>query len=402
VFYAIAAAILGLLIGSFLNVVIHRVPLGESVIFPNSHCPHCSAAIRPMDNIPVISFLLLKGRCRTCHASISWRYPAVELLTAAIFIVIGLKSGLTWQTGLEMVFACVMISLVFIDAIHHLLPNVITYPAIVFALAAATARAGWGEPINYSFDISFVFQSADASFPRISAAVIGGLLLAMAAPLFWLLDWLDLRLYNKYFEWEDMNEEAESVSGSTLGEGGSVSSPTIREGFDTETEALADARATDTMADEEEAERRYRRTISAAMIFGLIVAATWAIAVLWLSPKFPDAFSQAYGGLWRAVVAALIGSVPIWWLRAAYFYIRGAEGMGLGDVKLMAIIGAFLGWQGAIGVLLFGSILGSVTGIYMAWRSQRGLKTALPFGVCLGIAALIVLLTAKPFFLLYL
>lgn len=390
VFYAIAAAILGLLIGSFLNVVIHRVPLGESVIFPNSHCPHCSVAIRPVDNIPVISFLLLKGRCRTCHASISWRYPAVELLTAAIFIVIAVKSGLTWQTGLELVFACVMISLVFIDAIHHLLPNVITYPAIVFALAAATARAGWGEPINYSFDISFVFQSADASFPRISAAVIGGLLLAMAAPLFWLLDWLDLRLYNKYFEWEDMNAESEEENRT-----GNLSSEF------TQSEHPANPVST-TLVSEEEAERRYRRTISAAMIFGLVVAATWAIAVLWLSPKFPDAFSQAYGGLWRAVVAALIGSMPIWWLRAAYFYIRGAEGMGLGDVKLMAIIGAFLGWQGAIGVLLFGSILGSVTGIYMAWRSQRGLKTALPFGVCLGIAALIVLLTAKPFFLWYL
>lgn len=387
VFYAIAAAILGLLIGSFLNVVIHRVPLGESVIFPNSHCPHCSAAIRPVDNIPVISFLLLKGRCRTCHASISWRYPAVELLTAAIFIVIAVKSGLTWQTGLELVFACVMVSLVFIDAIHHLLPNVITYPAIVFALAAATARAGWGEPINYSFDISFVFQSADASFPRISAAVIGGLLLAMAAPLFWFLDWLDLRLYNKYFEWEDMNAESEEENRTD----------NLSSEF-TQSEHPANPVST-TLASEEEAERRYRRTISAAMIFGLVVAATWAIAVLWLSPKFPDAFSQAYGGLWRAVVAALIGSMPIWWLRAAYFYIRGAEGMGLGDVKLMAIIGAFLGWQGAIGVLLFGSILGSVTGIYMAWRSQRGLKTALPFGVCLGIAALIVLLTAKPFFL---
>jgi prepilin signal peptidase PulO-like enzyme (type II secretory pathway) len=387
VLYAIAAAILGLLIGSFLNVVIHRVPLDESVIFPGSHCPHCSTSIRPFDNIPVISFLLLRGRCRNCQASISWRYPAVELLTAAIFTAIVLKGGPPWQIGLEMIFACVMISLVFIDAIHHLLPNVITYPAIVFALAAATARAGWGEPISYSFDISFVFQSADASFPRTSAAVIGGLLLAMAAPLFWLLDWLDLRLYNKYFEWEDMNAEPEEENRMDK----------ISSGL-TRTEAPVNSVST-ILASEEEAERRYRRTILAAMIFGLVVAAAWAIAVLWLSPKFPDAFSQAYGGLWRAVVAALIGSMPIWWLRAAYFYIRGAEGMGLGDVKLMAIIGAFLGWQGAFGVLLLGSILGSVTGIYMAWRSQRGLKTALPFGVCLGIAALIVLLTAKPFFL---
>lgn len=389
--YVIAAAILGLLIGSFLNVVIHRIPLGKSVIFPNSQCPSCEAAIRPLDNIPVVSFLLLKGRCRNCSQKISWRYPAVELLTAVVFIVIVLKTGPTWLAVLEMVFACMMISLVFIDAIHHLLPNVITYPGIVFALAAATVRVGWGEPIGYSFDISFILHSEGAGFPVKSAALIGGLLLAIAAPLFWLLDRLDLILYNKYFEWEEMNEEAESVS-----------SPTVREGFDTKTDALADARATDTIAaDEEAAERRYRRTILAAMIFGLLAGVAWAVAVFWLSPKATDAFDQAYGGLWRAVAAALVGSVPIWWLRAAYFYIRGVEGMGLGDVKLMAIIGAFLGWQGAFGVLLLGSILGSVTGIVMAWRSQRGLKTALPFGVCLGVAALIILLMAKPLYLWY-
>lgn len=379
-FYVIAAAILGLLIGSFLNVIIHRVPLGESVIFPNSRCPNCAAAIGAMDNIPVVSFLLLKGSCRNCSQKISWRYPAVELLTAAVFTVIVLKTGPNWQAGLEMVFACVLISLVFIDAIHHLLPNVITYPAIVFALAAATARAGWGEPITYSFDISFVFQSAEPGFPRVPAAVIGGALLVVAAPLFWLLDRLDLILYNKYFEWEEMNEEVEG-------------NPANHENNPVNSVA--------NLADEEAAERRYRRSILTAMIFGLLAAATWAIAVLWLSPKTPDAFDQAYGGLWRAVAAALIGSVPIWWLRAAYFYIRGAEGMGLGDVKLMAIIGAFLGWQGALGVLLLGSILGSVTGIVMAWRSQRGLKTALPFGVCLGVAALVILLMAKPLFLWY-
>ncbi|MEK7832744.1 MAG: prepilin peptidase, partial [Acidobacteriota bacterium] len=91
--YAIAAAILGLLIGSFLNVIIHRVPLGESIVFPGSRCPNCEANIRPLDNIPVISFLLLRGRCRNCGNSISWRYPAVELLTAAAFTAIIFKTG---------------------------------------------------------------------------------------------------------------------------------------------------------------------------------------------------------------------------------------------------------------------------------------------------------------------
>ena len=395
--YVIAAAILGLLIGSFLNVVIHRIPLGESVIFPNSQCPSCEAAIRPLDNIPVVSFLLLKGRCRNCSQKISWRYPAVELLTAVVFTVIVLKTGPTWLAVLEMVFACMMISLVFIDAIHHLLPNVITYPGIVFALAAATVRAGWGEPIGYSFDISFILHSEGAGFPVKSAALIGGLLLAIAAPLFWLLDRLDLILYNKYFEWEEMNAEPEEENGIDKISTGSTGSENLVHPENNPVNPVST-----TLANEEEAaERRYRRSILATMIFGLLAGVAWAVAVFWLSPKATDGFDQAYGGLWRAVAAALVGSVPIWWLRAAYFYIRGVEGMGLGDVKLMAIIGAFLGWQGAFGVLLLGSILGSVTGIVMAWRSQRGLKTALPFGVCLGVAALIILLMAKPLYLWY-
>jgi hypothetical protein len=128
------------------------------------------AAIRPMDNIPVVSFLMLRGRCRNCAASISWRYPAVELLTAAIFTVIVLKTGLTWEAGLEMVFASVMISLVFIDAIHHLLPNVITYPAIVFALAAATGARGLGRTnqlqLRHFVCISKHRRKLSASFSR--------------------------------------------------------------------------------------------------------------------------------------------------------------------------------------------------------------------------------------------
>ncbi|MBS1786581.1 MAG: prepilin peptidase [Acidobacteria bacterium] len=388
--YLFAAAILGLLIGSFLNVVIHRVPLGESIVVPGSRCPNCETAIRPWDNIPVVSFLLLKGRCRKCGASISWRYPAVELLTAVIFTAIVYKTGATWEAALEMIFAAVMIALIFIDAIHHLLPNVITYPAIVFALAAATARAGWGEPINYGFDLSFVFVSENPGFHVVRSAIVGGVLFALAAPLFWLLDWLDLRLYNKYFEWQDMNEEAESATDRA-----SVSSSEPNGGVD----SVNPVNPVEIPV-EEAAEQRYRRTILASMLFGMLVGVVWAALVIWLGPKHTEAFDSALGGLWRAVIAALIGSMPIWWLRAAYFFIRGAEGMGLGDVKLMAIIGAFLGWQGAFGVLLMGSIGGAVIGVILAWRSQRGLKTTLPFGVCLGAAALFVLLT--PIFRWYL
>jgi len=364
-FYVVAASLFGLLIGSFLNVVIHRVPLGESIVFPGSHCPGCGASLRPYDNIPVLSFLLLRGRCRKCQARISWRYPAVELLTAIVFAAIVWKTGVTWESLLEMTFAAILIALVFIDAIHHLLPNVITYPTIVFAFAAAISRAGWGERQGSVLEISIIIPALMPIFTPWKAALTGGLLIALAAPCFWLLDRLDLILYNKYFDWQEMNEEGEAETTEQV-----------------EIDEAAEAAA----------EQRYHRAIRASLIFGLLAGIAWVALCVFVSSKDPQGFNQAYGGLWKAVAGALVGSVPIWWLRAIYFYVRGVEGMGLGDVKLMAIIGAFLGWQGAFGVMLIGSIAGSVIGAIVMWRSKGGMKTALPFGVCLGGAALVVML----------
>lgn len=371
-FYVIAASILGFLIGSFLNVVIHRVPLNESIVFPGSHCPACGARLRAYDNIPIVSFILLRGRCRNCGDRISWRYPLVELLTACLFATIVLKTGPTWEALLEMLFASVMIVLVFIDAIHHLLPNVITYPAIVFAIAATIARAGWGEQQTSTMELSIIIPALMPMFTAWKAAILGGLLIALAAPGFWLLDRLDLILYNKYFDWQDEEEEI------------AADEPVPIDTIDQAAEILAD--------------RRYRRTIMASILFGLLVGLTWAVLCMFVSAKHPHEFDLAYGGLWRAIGGALVGSLPIWWLRAVWFFIRGIEGMGLGDVKLMAIIGAFLGWQGAFGVMLVGSIVGAAIGAILMWRSKEGLKTALPFGVCLGAAALIAMLTATPFF----
>lgn len=372
-FHIIAASIFGLVIGSFLNVVIHRVPLGESIVFPGSHCVACGASLRAYDNIPVLSFLLLRGRCRNCGQRISWRYPLVELLTAIIFALIVFKTGPTWEALLEMVFASLMIPLIFIDAIHHLLPNVITYPAIVFAMAAATARAGWGEPQGGALEVSVILPALVPIFTTWKAALLGGLLLTLAVPAFRLLDRLDLILYNKYFDWQEVNEEGEAATHNP-------------EDSANEIEAVDEAA-------EAAAEERYRRSIRASVLFGLLAAVTWTGLCLTVSAKYPQAFGQAYSGLWGAFAGALVGSVPIWWLRAIYFVVRGVEGMGLGDVKLMAIVGAFLGWQGAFGVLLIGSIGGSVIGAILAWRSERGMKTAMPFGVCLGAAAVIVMLT---------
>lgn len=124
----------GAAVGSFLNVVIHRVPNEESIVFPNSACPKCRTPIKPYDNIPLISWLMLRGKCRKCAEPISARYPAVELLTALLFLVVYVGIGFTPFLPVALIFAAAMIALIFIDAGHMILPNVITYPLLVFAL----------------------------------------------------------------------------------------------------------------------------------------------------------------------------------------------------------------------------------------------------------------------------
>jgi prepilin signal peptidase PulO-like enzyme (type II secretory pathway) len=345
-YYVIFALIFGLLIGSFLNVVIHRLPLDESIIFPGSHCPVCGRSIRPLDNIPLISYALLRGRCRSCSARISPVYPLVEILTALLFATIIYITGPNREALLDMAFACIMLALVMIDARYLLLPNAITYPGFIFALVAATLRGGWEMRAGGDLDLFIITPGFDPW----RAAFFGGLLLALAAVGFRLLDRLDLILFNKYFEWAELNEE----------------SPEERED--------------------------HRRKAGASLIIGLLIAVIWAVTVIKFSPNERFAFEHAYHELLSASMGAFIGGGLIWGLRAVYFYVRGIEGMGLGDVKMMSISGAFLGWRGVIGVLLISSILGVVAGIVLALRSRRGLETALPYGVCLGIASVIVML----------
>jgi prepilin signal peptidase PulO-like enzyme (type II secretory pathway) len=135
------------------------------------------------------------------------------------------------------------------------------------------------------------------------------------------------------------------------------------------------------------------------MIVGVMAAVAWALAVVFLSSEYQPGFEDAYGGLMRAGVGALISGGLIWCIRALYFFIRGFEGMGLGDIKMMSIVGAFLGLGGAIGALLLGSISGVIAGLILIYRGGRDFKTPLPFGACLGGASLIVMIvmTLSPF-----
>lgn len=229
-------AFLGLAIGSFLNVVIHRLPRGGSLVSPGSRCPSCGYDLGPLDNIPVLSYVMLAGRCRSCRARISPRYPLVEIATAGLFLAHYAIFGWTPLLAVRLLFAASMVALFAIDLEHHLLPDAITLPGIVAGLLAS----------------------------------------------------------------------------------------------------------------------------------------------LWLPPGIRD-----------ALIGALVGGGVLWLIGEAYYRYSGEEGMGGGDVKMLAMIGAFLGWELVIVTLVFSSIAGSLIGVLLIVTRRGGMKYALPYGTFLSIAALV-------------
>lgn len=127
--------LLGAIIGSFLNVIIHRVPNEESIVFPNSACPKCKNPIKPYDNIPILSWLILGGKCRNCKNPISPRYPAVELINALLYVLVFWQIGFSPFLPVALIFVSAIVSLIFIDAEHMILPDVINFPLLFLALA---------------------------------------------------------------------------------------------------------------------------------------------------------------------------------------------------------------------------------------------------------------------------
>jgi len=239
---------LGAMIGSFLNVVIHRYPREESIVFPPSHCPACDAPIRWFDNVPLLSFAILLGRCRACRQPISWRYPLVELANALFYLAIFLHTGPQIAFPFLAAVVSMLIVLIYIDAEIQILPDVIDVPGIVIGLA------------------------------------VGALGLYASAPM-------------------------------------------------------------------------------------LILSESWLDAAL----------------------GALLGASILLVIIGLYWLVRRVEGMGQGDVKMLAMIGALLGWRAVPAVLLVASISGALIGVPVALRSRRGMQLALPFGVFLGFGALVVL-----------
>jgi leader peptidase (prepilin peptidase)/N-methyltransferase len=262
----IVVGIFGAIFGSFLNVVIHRLPREESIVLPSSRCPSCGAAIAFYDNLPVLSYVGLRGRCRSCKTHISARYPAVEALTAVLWIAVFWRDGLTWALPFDLIFVTAITALIFIDAEHMILPNAITYPGLAFALAARVA-------IPY----------------------------LMGQPHF---------------------DDLEGLLDGPL--------------------------------------------------------AAWP---LWAA------------SLASAFIGALIGGGSLWLMGWIWERLRGVEAMGLGDVKMMFMVGAYLGWRLTILNIFLGVLSGSLIGIVLMIRQgNRNMQMLLPFGVFLGIGAIAALL----------
>jgi leader peptidase (prepilin peptidase)/N-methyltransferase len=133
---ALFYGLIGLLVGSFLNVVVHRVPLGESVVTPRSRCPSCGTPIAARDNVPVLSWLFLRGRCRHCGAPISARYPLIEALTGLVFAAVALVTGAEDELALYLPFSALLIAVAAIDLDHRIVPNKLLAPAAVWAVIA--------------------------------------------------------------------------------------------------------------------------------------------------------------------------------------------------------------------------------------------------------------------------
>lgn len=241
--YLIAGA-LGALIGSFLNVCIYRLPLGKSIVWPGSHCPSCGKAIEFYDNIPVLSYLWLIGRCRACRERISIRYPFVEAVNAAGYLAILWTFGPTWTTVLYALLFSALLVVAGTDLTHKIIPNVVTLPGIVLGLLGA----------------------------------------ATVLPV----------------------------------------------------------------------------------------------------------------GLLNALLGVAVGGGILWALAWASPYLFGKEGMGGGDIKLLAMIGAFLGWKPALLTIMIGSLTGSIIGISLIALRLMKRDEYIPFGPFLVLGALLSMFFAQP------
>jgi len=332
------------------------------------------APIRWRDNVPLLSFLLLKGRCRACRQPISWLYPAVEAGTAFVFALLAWEHGWNLAFVPDAVFVSALIALAVIDARHRLLPDAITYPG--FVLAVGLRALVPPEKITEAHNL--IFRSELARFLFDHALGAGAVLILGSSLLLFLLERLDYRLLGRRLE----ELEASHANGS------SAPSP-IRE----ERPSVESGPIPAPIADAPSGDAEHRETWSPEWAALLLAIGLSGVFIALGREDAALAASGARSAL-GALVGALIGSGVLWLSRLGYYALRHLEGVGFGDVKMMLMVGAFLGWGGALMTIFLASLLGSVYGVtLMLLTRERNPK--LPFGSFLSLAALAVLLVLR-------
>lgn len=370
----------GLAVGSFLNVVIHRLPRGVSVVAPGSQCPRCGTRIKPQHNVPLVSFVLLRGKCASCGASISPVYPIVEAATAILFLLIFLKTGFGWTLLLNFAFAAAIGALAVIDAKHRILPDAITYPGLVLAVGL---RALIPDP-NWKPLMVVRYEALVSELTPTWQAIAGAVGIALSCALLLLIEWLDYRILGKRIE---QAEAALAAAPDHLAEQPRAESETREAAGHLRAAAGesngAPAATTETEVDFSHLEKR-------GFLEWAVIALALGLAGLFLIVALIEEPIAALGfeSVLHSLAGAIVGGWFLWLSRLVYYAFRKLEGVGFGDIKMMLMIGAFLGWQGAFMTILIGSVLGSVYGVtVMLLTRERNPKMA--FGLYLGISALI-------------
>ncbi len=340
---ALGIFVFGACIGSFLNVVIYRLPLGISVNEPKrSFCPHCSKPIRARHNIPILGWLLLRGRCADCGARIALRYPLVEFLTGALFLAIWLfvTPGNPWLALPYFVFGAILVAATFIDLDHMIIPHELTWGGVAAGIA-------------FSFALPQMMEQ--------SSHLAGGLWSLLAAVAGYALLWLvveagKLAFGRKHvvfdppakFAWKRLgDDDAELTVGGDVEKWSEI--------FEREGDCL------ELVCDRLEISNRSFANVTLRGYHNRIEVE---------NANYPLPMLDSFAGIGREA------TIP-------------REAMGLGDVNFLAAIGAFLGWQAILFTVAAASIVGSVVGLATLPLQKRSHSIKLPFGPYLSVGALL-------------
>jgi leader peptidase (prepilin peptidase)/N-methyltransferase len=326
--------VFGAVVGSFLNVCVHRMPRGESVARPPSHCPHCNSLIRWYHNIPLVSWLWLRGRCANCRAWISARYFLVELLTAVLFVAVWVKfSG--WVIPAYWVLVAGLIVATFIDFEHYIIPDEITYGGVVVG-----------------FVLSVAAPELHDSGSRLQSAGRSLLGVAVGTAMLWVIIEAGKLAFGR------LKVQLEPGTVVRFSDG--------RMHIGQENVELAEV-----FSRESDRVRFRARTLS----FGEQKLENVAVEVSETTVRV-DGQEHAL---------AEVGAVEA----ATDLLIIPREAMGLGDLKFLAAIGAFLGWQSTVFILMASSFLGSIVGLSLLVFRLRDWGAKIPYGPYIACGALL-------------